>query len=62
MISFEQRASNPQRLFQPSFQLVEEEKVRKRAYVTLLKLEGSLIEALEKFENGKCVLSLLVSP
>ncbi|KAG0239238.1 carboxypeptidase C prc1 [Mortierella sp. GBA43] len=51
MISIEQRASNPKRLFQPSFQLVEEEKLRKRAFVTLLKLEGSLIEALEKFES-----------
>jgi len=54
MISFEQRASDPQRLFQPSFQLVEEEKSRKRAYVLLLKLEGSLIDMLEKFESGKC--------
>ncbi|KAK3828254.1 MAG: microtubule associated protein-domain-containing protein [Benniella sp.] len=51
MISFEQRASDPQRLFQPSFQLVEEEKSRKRAYVLLLKLEGSLIDMLEKFES-----------
>ncbi|KAI1316161.1 carboxypeptidase C prc1 [Mortierella claussenii] len=51
MISFEQSASDPKRLFQSSFQLVEEEKFRRRAYPTLLKLESTLIEAIEKFEK-----------
>ncbi|KAF9974737.1 carboxypeptidase C prc1, partial [Modicella reniformis] len=51
MISFEQTACNPERLFQPSFQLVEEEKVRKRAYTTLVRLENTLIGSIEKFEN-----------
>ncbi|KAI8604889.1 microtubule associated protein-domain-containing protein [Dissophora ornata] len=51
MIAFEQTARDPKRLFQSSFQLVEEEKFRRRAYPTLLKLENSLIEAIEKFEK-----------
>ncbi|KAF9403976.1 carboxypeptidase C prc1 [Mortierella sp. AD011] len=51
MISFEHSASDPKRLFQSSFQLVEEEKFRRRAYPTLLKLERTLIEAIEAFEK-----------
>ncbi|KAG0017941.1 hypothetical protein BGZ80_007757 [Entomortierella chlamydospora] len=51
MISFEHSASDPKRLFQSSFQLVEEEKFRRRAYPTLLKLERTLIEAIETFEK-----------
>ncbi|KAF9433875.1 hypothetical protein BGZ76_008869 [Entomortierella beljakovae] len=51
MISFEHSASDPKRLFQSSFQLVEEEKFRRRAYPTLLKLERTLIEAIELFER-----------
>lgn len=53
MIAFEHTASDPKRLFQPSFQLVEEEKFRRRAYPALLKLESTLVEAIEKFERGK---------
>jgi hypothetical protein len=53
MIAFEQTAKDPKRLFQSSFQLNEEEKFRRRAYPTLLKLETTLIEAIEKFEQGK---------
>ena len=52
MIAFEQTASDPKRLFQSSFQLVEEEKFRRRAYPTLLKLENTLLEAIMKFEKG----------
>ncbi|KAF9097904.1 hypothetical protein BGX29_007861 [Mortierella sp. GBA35] len=51
MIAFEQTASDPKRLFQSSFQLVEEEKFRRRAYPTLLKLENTLLDAIMKFET-----------
>ncbi|KAF9130959.1 hypothetical protein BGW39_002423 [Mortierella sp. 14UC] len=51
MIAFEQTASDPKRLFQSSFQLVEEEKFRRRAYPTLLKLENTLLDAIMKFEK-----------
>ncbi|KAF9408562.1 hypothetical protein BGZ94_002271 [Podila epigama] len=51
MIAFEHTASDPKRLFQSSFQLVEEEKFRRRAYPTLLKLECTLIELVEKYEQ-----------
>ncbi|KAF9151621.1 hypothetical protein BG015_006429 [Linnemannia schmuckeri] len=51
MIAFEQTASDPKRLFQSSFQLVEEEKFRRRAYPTLLKLESTLLNAIIKFEQ-----------
>ncbi|KAI7825223.1 microtubule associated protein-domain-containing protein [Gamsiella multidivaricata] len=51
MISFEHTARDPKRLFQSSFQLVEEEKFRRRAYPTLLKLESTLIQTIEKFEK-----------
>ncbi|KAF9354543.1 carboxypeptidase C prc1, partial [Mortierella sp. AD094] len=49
--AFEHSASDPKRLFQSSFQLVEEEKFRRRAYPTLLKLERTLIESIETFEK-----------
>lgn len=55
MIAFEQTARDPKRLFQSSFQLVEEEKFRRRAYPTLLKLESTLLNAIIKFEQGKSV-------
>ncbi|KAF9115212.1 carboxypeptidase C prc1 [Mortierella sp. AM989] len=51
MKNFEHSASDPKRLFQSSFQLVEEEKFRRRAYPTLLKFERTLIEAIESFER-----------
>ncbi|KAF9136913.1 hypothetical protein BGX30_010713 [Mortierella sp. GBA39] len=51
MIAFEQTARDPKRLFQSSFQLVEEEKFRRRAYPTLLKLESTLLNAIIKFEQ-----------
>ncbi|KAF9181993.1 hypothetical protein BGZ49_004765 [Haplosporangium sp. Z 27] len=55
MKSFEHSASDPKRLFRSSFQLVEEEKFRRRAYPTLLKLERTLLEAIDAFEkeNGE---------
>jgi len=56
MIAFEQTAKDPKRLFQSSFQLNEEEKFRRRAYPTLLKLETTLMDAIEKFEQGKCLV------
>ncbi|OAQ36333.1 hypothetical protein K457DRAFT_384875 [Linnemannia elongata AG-77] len=51
MIAFEQTARDPKRLFQSSFQLVEEEKFRRRAYPTLLKLESTLLNAIIRFEQ-----------
>ncbi|KAG0055775.1 hypothetical protein BGZ83_007500 [Gryganskiella cystojenkinii] len=53
MIAFEQTAKDPKRLFQSSFQLNEEEKFRRRAYPTLLKLESTLMDAIEKFEQER---------
>ncbi|KAI8870451.1 hypothetical protein GQ42DRAFT_178565 [Ramicandelaber brevisporus] len=54
MIEFERSASDPRRLFQASFRLVEEEKFRKSCYPTLVALESKLIDSLEMFEleNG----------
>ncbi|KAG0333050.1 hypothetical protein BG004_000995 [Podila humilis] len=51
MIAFEHTASDKKRLFQPSFQLVQEEKFRRRAYPALIKLETTLIETLERYEQ-----------
>ncbi|KAG0255018.1 hypothetical protein DFQ27_006496 [Actinomortierella ambigua] len=51
MIAFEHTASDPKRLFQSSFQLVEEEKFRRRAFPTLLKLEEALVDAVSKYER-----------
>ncbi|KAI9260636.1 microtubule associated protein-domain-containing protein [Phascolomyces articulosus] len=51
MIDFEKTASNPKRLFQSSFQLVEEEKFRKTCFPTLLMLDDSLVQAVQEFER-----------
>ncbi|KAF9194888.1 carboxypeptidase C prc1 [Haplosporangium sp. Z 767] len=50
MIAFEHTARDPKRLFQSSFQLMEEDKFRRRAYPTLLKLENTLLGAIKKYE------------
>ncbi|KAG0266342.1 carboxypeptidase C prc1 [Mortierella polycephala] len=50
MIAFEHTARDPKRLFQSSFQLMEEDKFRRRAYPTLLKLENTLLGSIKKYE------------
>ncbi|KAJ3112990.1 hypothetical protein HDU96_003913 [Phlyctochytrium bullatum] len=47
---FEKSASDPQRLFQPSFRLLEEEKFRKTGVPTLLAKEEKLRKAVAAFE------------
>jgi hypothetical protein len=58
MIDFEKTASDPKRLFQASFQLIEEEKWRNSCLPRLLHLDRALIKALQEFENlaGKPVM------
>ncbi|KAI8910441.1 hypothetical protein EDD86DRAFT_270030, partial [Gorgonomyces haynaldii] len=51
MQNFEKTASDPKRLFRPSFQLLEEEKFRKTCYPTLLKLESQLFQLLDKYQQ-----------
>ncbi|KAI8899675.1 microtubule associated protein-domain-containing protein [Globomyces pollinis-pini] len=51
MKEFESKASDPKRLFQPSFQLIEEEKFRKSCYPTLLKLENTIRDKIYDFEK-----------
>ncbi|KAJ3097237.1 hypothetical protein HDU97_005061 [Phlyctochytrium planicorne] len=48
---FEKSASDPQRLFQPSFRLMEEEKFRKTGVPTLLNKEEKLKKAIATFEQ-----------
>ncbi|KAI5170765.1 hypothetical protein NEFER03_0224 [Nematocida sp. LUAm3] len=48
MAIFEERASDPQRLFRSSFQLVSEEKFRKMAVPTLLRVEKEILTLSEK--------------
>ncbi|KAI9003174.1 microtubule associated protein-domain-containing protein [Gaertneriomyces semiglobifer] len=50
MIDFEVTASDPKRLFRPSFQLLEEEKFRKTCFPTLLRLEDSLRKGIAAME------------
>ncbi|CAO3599205.1 unnamed protein product [Absidia cylindrospora] len=50
MIDFETSASDPRRLFQASFQLMEEERWRKTCFPTLLQLDDALIKAVQEFE------------
>ncbi|KND04034.1 uncharacterized protein SPPG_01480 [Spizellomyces punctatus DAOM BR117] len=50
MIDFEKTASDPKRLFRPSFRLVEEEKFRKTCYPTLLKMEDALRKGVQAME------------
>lgn len=52
MTEFEKIASDPRRLFKSSFQLNSEEKFRNNAYPSLLKLEESILEAIDKFEKS----------
>lgn len=58
MIDFEKTASDPKRLFQASFQLLEEEKWRNNCLPRLLYLDRQLIKALNEFEKlaGKPVM------
>ncbi|KAJ3323376.1 carboxypeptidase C prc1 [Boothiomyces sp. JEL0866] len=49
---FEITASDPKRLFQPSFQLLEEEKFRKTCFPSLLKLEGELKISIELYQQN----------
>eukprot|EP00842_Homolaphlyctis_polyrhiza_P005346 jgi/Hompol1/5812/HPOL_000729-RA len=50
MKEFETTASDPKRLFRPSFQLNEEEKFRKTCYPTLIKMEAHLRQAITQYE------------
>lgn len=58
MIDFEKTASDPKRLFQASFRLIEEEKWRNTCLPHLLQLDRQLIKAIEEFERlaGKPVM------
>ncbi|KAI8082703.1 microtubule associated protein-domain-containing protein [Halteromyces radiatus] len=51
MIDFETSASDPKRLFQASFQLLEEERWRKTCFPTLLQLDDTLTKAVQDFER-----------
>lgn len=52
MRDFEKSASDPARLFRPSFQLLEEEKFRKSALPTLLHLEAKLQSKLREYHDA----------
>lgn len=58
MIDFEKTASDPKRLFQASFRLIEEEKWRNTCLPRLLQLDRALIKAINEFEKlaGKPVM------
>ncbi|OBZ88485.1 Coiled-coil domain-containing protein 87, partial [Choanephora cucurbitarum] len=58
MLDFEKKASDPRRLFQASFQLLEEEKWRRTCLPRLLQLDRQLIKAIDEFEKsaGKPVM------
>jgi hypothetical protein len=58
MIEFEKKASDPKRLFQASFQLIEEEKWRNTCLPRLLLLDRQLIKAIGEYEKlaGKPVM------
>ena len=51
MVAFEVTASDPRRLFANSIQLVKEERFRKTAYPSLVKLEKKLTTALAEFDS-----------
>lgn len=53
MKAFEQSASDPRRLFRSSFQLLDEERFRKVAYPTLVKLEDVIRTRLMEVERVK---------
>ena len=52
MIEFEKTASDPRRLFQASFRLLEEEKWRRSCWPNLVKIEDQLINACLAYEEG----------
>lgn len=52
MIEFEKKASDPRRLFQSSFRLLEEEKWRKSCWPNLVKIEDKLINACVSYEES----------
>jgi hypothetical protein len=52
MKEFESKASDPARLFRSSFQLNQEEKFRKTAYPTLLKVESELTDSLANYQTA----------
>ncbi|KAJ3274398.1 hypothetical protein HDV01_003002 [Terramyces sp. JEL0728] len=49
---FEATASDPKRLFKPSFQLLEEEKFRKSCFPSLLKLEAQLKTCIGTYQQN----------
>lgn len=51
MQEFEASASDPNRLFGSSFRLNQEERFRKAAYPTLVKLEATLLQMLTEFKD-----------
>lgn len=51
MNEFEKIASDPRRLFKSSFQLLREEKFRKSAFPSLLKLEEKLFKQLDMYKE-----------
>ncbi|CAG8519575.1 1955_t:CDS:2, partial [Racocetra persica] len=53
MIEFEKTASDPRRLFQSSFRLLEEEKWRKSCWPNLVKIEDNLINACIAYEEAE---------
>ncbi|CAG8460829.1 10691_t:CDS:10 [Racocetra fulgida] len=55
MTEFEKTASDPRRLFQSSFRLLEEEKWRKSCWPNLVKIEDQLISACVEYEESQNV-------
>ncbi|RIB22197.1 microtubule associated protein [Gigaspora rosea] len=51
MIEFEKKASDPRRLFQSSFRLLEEEKWRKSCWPNLVRIEDQLVNACINYEE-----------
>ncbi|CAG8620350.1 13908_t:CDS:10 [Dentiscutata erythropus] len=51
MTEFEKKASDPRRLFQSSFRLLEEEKWRKSCWPNLVRIEDQLINACINYEE-----------
>lgn len=52
MTEFEILASDPKRLFKSSFQLISEEKFRNSAYPSLLKIEETLFDKIDSYEEN----------
>lgn len=51
MKAFELTAKDPNRLFGPSFRLMEEDRFRKTAYPSLLRLESQLEAELQSYKD-----------